>query len=131
MCCYRSYFLLTSPILGLGSADGVDARGRARESGTRLTHHTPGVDRARDREGTPATVARVMGPGATVIYEFNLPPKVGHDQLALTLQAASGSSPAAAGGLALEVFDHATLHWDLLDMGAMAGPAAGRGWLGF
>ena len=72
-----------------------------------------------------------LGPGAAVTYEFSLPPSVGRDRLALTLQAASGSSPAAAGGLALEVFDHATLHWDPLDSATIAAgqpvalPAAG------
>jgi hypothetical protein len=62
-----------------------------------------------------------LGPGATVTYEFSLPPRVGYDRLALTLRAASGSSPAAVGGLALEVFDHATLHWDPLDSATIAG----------
>jgi len=73
-----------------------------------------------------------LGPGATVTYEFRLPPSVGRDRLALTLQAASGSSLAAAGGLALEVFDHATSHWDPLGSATIAGgqpvalpPAAG------
>jgi hypothetical protein len=71
-----------------------------------------------------------LGPGATVTYEFSLPPGVGRDRLALSLQAASGSS-LAAGGLALEVFDHATLHWDSLDQAPTAAgqpvalPAAG------
>lgn len=71
-----------------------------------------------------------LGPGATVTYEFSLPPSVGRDRLALSLQAASGSS-LAAGGLALEVFDHATLHWDPLDPATVAAgqpvalPAAG------
>lgn len=60
-----------------------------------------------------------LGPGATVTYEFSLPPSVGRDRLALSLQAASGSS-LAAGGLALEVFDHATLHWDPLDPATVA-----------
>jgi hypothetical protein len=72
-----------------------------------------------------------LGPGATVTYEFSLPPSIGRDRLALSLQPASGSSPAATGGLALEVFDHATLHWDPLDPATIAGgqpaalPAAG------
>jgi hypothetical protein len=61
-----------------------------------------------------------LGPGATVTYEFSLPPSVGRDRLALTLQAASGSSPAAVGGLALEVFDHETSHWDPLDSASIA-----------
>jgi hypothetical protein len=73
-----------------------------------------------------------LGPGATVTYEFSLPPGVGRDRLALTVQAASGSSPAATGGLALEVFDRATLRWDPLDSATTAAgqpvalpPAAG------
>jgi hypothetical protein len=54
-----------------------------------------------------------LGLGAAVTYQFVLPPQIGRNRLALSLQGVSGSS-AVAGGLALEAFDHATLGWDPL-----------------